>query len=53
MFIEYQSQNATFERSILYRCAKAWNQMTVEERKLQSYDKFKANRRHLMLNNVR
>ena len=53
MFIEYQSQNATFERSVLYRGAKLWNQLTVEERNMQDYGKFKINRKLSMLNNIR
>ena len=52
VFIEYQSQNATFERSVLYRGAKLWNQLTVEERNMQDYGKFKINRKLSMLNNI-
>ena len=30
IFIEYQSQNATFKTSVLFKGAKVWNQLTVE-----------------------
>ena len=52
VFIEHQSQNATFERSILYKGAKVWNQLTVDERNINCYEKFKLNRKQLMLSNI-
>ena len=51
--IEYQSQNATFERSILFKGAKIWNRMPVEERNTHNYDSFKRNRKEIMLTNIR
>ena len=53
IFVEYQSQNATFERSILYKGAKVWNQLTVDVRNINCYEKFKLNRKQVMLSNIR
>ena len=53
VFIEYQSQNATFERSILFKGSKAWNLLPVDVRNIQNYDAFKRNTKNSMLNNIR
>ena len=38
---EIVAKNATFNRSVLYQGAINWNQLPVEERNIQNYDKFK------------
>ena len=53
VFIEHQSQNATFERSILYKGSKAWNLLPVDIRNTQNYDIFKKNHKKNMLNDIR
>ena len=53
IFIEYQSQNATFERSILFKGAKLWNQMSVEDRNIRNYESFKRKRKTIMLANIK
>ena len=52
VFIEYKSENTTFERSVLYRGAKYWNQLTVEVRNIDNYEAFKKNRKNVMLNAI-
>ena len=41
IFIEYHSNNNTFENSVLYQGAQIWNNLTVEERHVRIYDSFK------------
>ena len=41
VLIEYQSQNATFERSILFKGAQIWNLLPVEVRNSRNIDIFK------------
>ena len=53
VFIEYQSQNASFERSILFKGSKAWNSLPVDVRNIQNYDTFKRNSKQTMLNHIR
>ena len=52
VLIEYQSDNVTFERSILYRGAKHWNQLPVEIRNIENYDVFKKSRKQVMMNYI-
>ena len=52
VFIEYQSQNATFERSVMFRGSKAWNHLPVDTRNMQNYDLFKKNTKQSMLNHI-
>ena len=52
VFIEYQAQNATFERSVLFRGSQAWNQLTVNIRNIQTYDTFKRRSKKAMLNHI-
>ena len=53
VFIEYQSNNATFERSVLFKGAKLWNGMSVEDRNIENYDSFKRQRKKRMLAPIR
>ena len=43
VFIEYHSNNNTFENSVLFQGTKTWNalQLQVAERSLLSYESFK------------
>ena len=52
VLIEYQANNTTFERSVLYRGAKYWNGLTVETRNIENYEAFKKNRKNVMLSLV-
>ena len=40
VLIEYQSENATFERSIPFRGARYWNRLPVETRNMVNYESF-------------
>ena len=53
MLIEYQSQNATFERSILFKGAQMWNLLPVDVRNSRNIDTFKGHCKKVMLNNIR
>ena len=53
VFIEYQSNNATFERSVLFKGAKLWNGMSVEDQNIENYDSFKRQRKKRMLAPIR
>ena len=53
VFVEYQSQNATFERSVLFKGSRLWNQMSVEDKNIQEYQIFKRKRKKIMLLNVK
>ena len=53
VFVEYKAENATFMRSVLYKGAKCWNQLSVEIRNIENYDSFKKNRKDLMLSNIK
>ena len=53
VLVEYQSQNATFERSIIFKGAKAWNQLPINVRNIQNYDTYKRNSKKSMLNHIR
>ena len=53
VFIEYQSENAAFERSVLFRGSKLWNQLPVNIRHIQNYDAFERNSKQSMLNRIR
>ena len=52
VLIEYQSNNTTFERSVLYRGAKYWNGLTVETRNIENHKASKKNRKNVMLSLV-
>ena len=52
VFIEYQSQNTTFERSILHRRSKAWNLLPVNVRNSRNDDVFKRYNKNTMLDNI-
>ena len=52
VMIEYQSENATFERSILFKGARYWNWLPVETHNMVNYESFKRNRKNVMLSNI-
>ena len=53
ILVEHQSLNATFERSVLFKGAKIWNQLTVKVRNIPNYEAFKRNRKQQMMNRIR
>ena len=41
IMIEYKSNNKSFERSLLFQCAKNWNELPIPERNILSAKEFK------------